>query len=85
MLRFDSELELSSHDLGRSLLCMLRSDNVEDQSLPRHIDLPVRANPFAGVVDRLQAAAMAIRDLHAQVHLLSVSNSTFLLVSCRVL
>lgn len=85
MLRFDSELELGSHDLGRSLLCMLRNDNVELGALPRQSELPVRPNPFAGLTERLSKAAMAIRDLHAQVELLSVPCSKFLLVSCRVM
>ena len=32
MLRFDSELELGSHDLGRALLCMVRED-AENQDI----------------------------------------------------
>lgn len=85
MLRYDSELELGSHDLGRSLLCTLRNDNVELGGLPRQTELPVRANPFAGLTERLSKAAMAIRDLHAQVQPLSGPCSAFLLVTCRML
>lgn len=85
MLRFDSELELATHDLGRSLLCMLRDDNEDFDRLPLHTEVPVRTNPFADVTERLQAAGIAIRELHAQVHHFSVSLFAFLLLSCRVL
>ena len=70
MLRFDSESELESHDLGRSLLSMLRDDDIGLQSLPNTTPPPPMPSPFDLVRDRLAAAGLAIRNLHAQVHLL---------------
>jgi hypothetical protein len=67
MLRFDSELELETHDLGRSLLAMVRDANDEYQGLPR-LDSPILAtNAFEGVRERLQAAQLAILELQVEV------------------
>lgn len=85
MLRFDSEVELGSHELGRSLLCMLQDDNVDFDNVPRQTYTPLRVNPFAGVTERLVAAGVAIRDLHAQVHTHTETFSTFMLDSSPVL
>lgn len=70
MVRFDSESELETHKLGRSLLSMLRNDDVAYGSLPLHTTLLAQPNPFDEVRCRLAAADLAIRHLHAQVHLL---------------
>lgn len=67
MLRYDSELELETHELGRSLLFMLRNDDVGLDTLPRHVPLEAPANPFEHIRQRLATSAMAIRDLHNQV------------------
>ena len=85
MLRFDSELELGSHELGRSLLYMLHDDNVDFDNVPRQTYTPLRVNLFAGVTERLVAAGVAIRDLHAQVHTHTETFSTFMLDSSPVL
>ena len=70
MLRFDSELELESHDLGRSLLAMMRDNVDEFQGLPRlHSSIP-STNPFEALRERLEAAQLAIHDLHVEVQLL---------------
>ena len=68
MRRFDSEAQLESHELGRSLLFMVRDNGVGFDSLPRlsPIDLPI--NPFNVVRDRLAAVDLALNGLHPQVH-----------------
>ena len=69
MLRFDSKLELESHDLGRSLLAMVRDADDESEGLPC-LDSPIPStNPFEGVRERLQAAQLAIRELRVEVQL----------------
>ena len=70
MCRFDSELELESHELGRSLLFMIRDDDVGLISTPLPAPVQVVDNPFNDVRERLAAAAMAIRELHPQVPML---------------
>ena len=67
MLRFDSESELQSHELGRSLLCMIRDDDMGFVAMPRADALLEPTNPFDAVRERLAAADLALRDLHAQV------------------
>jgi hypothetical protein len=77
MLRFDSELELESHDLGRSLLAMVRDANEEFQGLPR-LDSPIPStNPFEAVRERLEATQLAIHDLRVEVQLLPWLSSLF--------
>lgn len=68
MHRFDSEEELQSHELGRSLLCMLQDDDVGFGDLHRQAEPTVHANPFADLRNRLAAVGMAIQNLHPQVH-----------------
>ena len=70
MLRFDSESELESHELGRSLLAMLRDEDIGHNNLPLPASLPPMPSPFDLVRERLAAANLAIRTLRAQVHLL---------------
>ena len=65
MLRYDSESELESHELGRTLMCMLRSERVDSECLPRHEAPLTRPSPFDVVRERLQAASVAIQDLRA--------------------
>jgi hypothetical protein len=69
MLRFDSEVELASHGLGRSLLFMVRDEDAMIGEFQQHIQSPPRANPFDALRHRLAAVDLAYRDLHAQVHL----------------
>ena len=70
MCRFDSEVELESHELGRSLLFMIRDDDEGFFGMPHPPSVHVPDNPFDDFRERLSAAAMAIRDLHAQVIML---------------
>lgn len=72
MLRFDSERELESHELGRSLLFMIRDEDMGFPTCPRQNVVNAPNNPFDVIRERLAAADLAIRDLHAQVHLLQL-------------
>lgn len=67
MLQFDSEEELESHELGRSLLDMVRDDDVGFVSVPQPVPLIATANLFDAFRDRLAAAGTAIRGLREQV------------------
>ena len=69
MVRFDSEVELESHELGRSLLFMVRDDAAGLDILPRSDPLESVANPFDVIRERLAAAGHAICGLHQQVQL----------------
>ena len=75
MLRFDSEDELESHELGRSLLCMVRDEDAGFVGFPVHAQAVQRANPFDDIRHRLAAVDVAMQGLHAQVHLVLVSCS----------
>ena len=67
MLRFDSEEELESHELGRSLLYMDMDVDAEFDSFPVHARTIQRADPFEDIRQRLAAVDVAIHGLHAQV------------------
>lgn len=67
MHRFDSEEELESHELGRSLLYMVRDVDAEFNSFPVHARTIQRADPFEDIRQRLAAVDVAIHGLHAQV------------------
>ena len=75
IFRFDSELELESHELGRLLLFMVRDDDMGLDRLSRRVCPNSWANPFDLVRERLAAVDLAIQDLHSQVHLVSDSSS----------
>lgn len=49
MVRSDSELELESHELGRSLLFMLRDEATTLHILPQSIPVVPMSNPFNAV------------------------------------
>lgn len=68
MHRFDSESELESHELGRSLLYMIRNDDAALPQFFRHEPILVPGNPFAALRERLAAVDLAIHDLRPQVH-----------------
>jgi hypothetical protein len=78
MLRFDSEAELESHALGRSLLFLVRDVDgdagLELVSSRQHISAP--ANPFDAVRARLSNIDLAIRGLQTQVQLIVGFNPT---------
>ena len=67
MRRFDSEADLESHELGRSLLCMLHDDDMGMHGFSPAVAIASPANPFDLVRERLAAAGMAIRGLQHQV------------------
>ena len=66
MHRFDSQHQLESHVLGRSLLAMLGDEDGRFESVPQHVPIATRPNPFETVRERLAAASFAIRDLQVQ-------------------
>ena len=70
MVRFDSERQLESHELGRSLLAMLRDDDVCFDTLEHHDPHPTVSNPFQIVRERLAAAALAMQGLRYEVNIL---------------
>lgn len=72
MLRFDSELELESHELGRNLLSMVRDDDVGFVSVTRPVQPIGAASPFDTFRERLAAAALAIQGLRPQVDLFPI-------------
>ena len=63
MLRFDSESELRSHELGRSLLCMIQNDNTDFDGVHGLVESAVQANPFTELTARLSAAKVTLRGL----------------------
>ena len=71
--RFDSVAELESHDLGRSLLFMVRDDDdgFRSYSERRHAKPahPTNVDAFAAVRQRLAAVDLAFQGLQAQVHI----------------
>jgi hypothetical protein len=67
MQRFDSEVELNSHELGRSLLCMLRDDEFGLDGLQTQHARVMQTNPFDELRSRLAAADIAIHGLRPQV------------------
>jgi hypothetical protein len=69
--RFDSESELESHELGRSLLSMIRDEDNGHDTLPHREPIVPTANPFDVIRQRLAAAALAIHELQPQVQLCS--------------
>ena len=86
MLRFDSEVELESHVLGRSLLFMVNDDAIGNDSVPRLVPITAPADPFQLVRERLAAAGSAIRGLQQQVHPFPINlyvtfNMTYLVIA----
>ena len=69
MHRFDDESVLETHELGRSLLLMLRDEDIGLQILPPPSHFALAANPFDAIRSRLQAVDNAFHALRPQVHL----------------
>jgi hypothetical protein len=67
MGRFDSESDLESHELGRSLLCMLRYDDTGMHRVTLAAAIESTTNLFGLVRQRLAAAGVSIRGLQHQV------------------
>lgn len=68
MVRFDSEASLEMHELGRSLLLMIRDDDIGLQFPPTHQESVAPSNPFDAIRGRLAAVDLAFQSLHAQVN-----------------
>ena len=68
MHRFDSEAVLATHELGRSLLLMLRDEETGLEILPPPLHLAAAVNPFDAIRGRLQALDTAFQALRPQVH-----------------
>ena len=69
MLRFDSEAELQSHELGRSMLLMVRDDDVGLHQLLPRTQSTATVNPFDAIRTMLAAVGTAFEAMHPQVHL----------------
>ena len=77
MHRFDSQHELESHALGRSLLAMLADEGGCFESAPEEAPIAARPSPFDSVRERLAAAASTIRHLEVQAYLLACPSAVF--------
>ena len=85
MLRFESEEELESHALGRSLLFMVRDDEDGVGSLPRLDTVAASIDPFRAVRERLAAVGSAIQGLQQHVHpFLHLSSISYLWIGFGV-
>lgn len=83
MLRFDSEAELATHDLGRSMLQMIDDDDFGMPIEPSHTQMSPADNPFRDIRSRLAAIGSAFQTLQPQVH--AALGVIFLCsVSCRL-
>ena len=69
MLRFDSEAELETHELGRSLLHMLRDDDAGMEMYTQRMQFDAPSNPFYSIRGRLAEIDSAFRALQPQVRL----------------
>jgi hypothetical protein len=69
MLRFDSERELETSELGRSLLLMLRDDDSGMEFSGHRLQLDVPVNPFDAIRGRIADIDLAFRALQPQVRL----------------
>ena len=68
MLRFNSEAELSTHDLGRSMLLMIHDDKVGMQILSPRVQMSTVDNPFDAIKTRFAAIGSAFQTLQPHVH-----------------
>ena len=70
-MRYDSEADLETHELGRALLHMVRDDAAGLPALPsgehRHQIAKVVEDPFCALRDQLAAVDSALCDLQPQV------------------
>lgn len=69
MVRFDSEAELETHELGRSLLLMLRDDDAGMPMYTPRMVCDAPSNPFDSIRSRLAEIDTAFRALQPQVRL----------------
>jgi hypothetical protein len=68
MLRFDSEAALESHELGRSMLQMLRDDDVGVPVLPPRAQLSTPIDPFYDIKSSIAAVNTTFQAFQPQVH-----------------
>lgn len=66
--RFDSEAELQSHNLGRSMLQMVRDDGAGLHQLPPRPHSSPSPNPFDAIRTTLAACDTALQGMQPQVH-----------------
>ena len=85
MLRFDSELELETHGLGRSLLLMIRDDDAGMDFSSHRLHLDVPSNPFDAIRSRIADIDLAFRALQPQVLLPADSTAHTTLVGMPAL
>ena len=76
MMRFDSEAALETHDLGRSMLQMLRDDDIGLHILPTSTHFPSPVNPFDEFRCSLAVVDAAIQALQPHVHIDLVYHSS---------
>ena len=69
MVRFDSEAELGSHELGRSMLQMLHGDEGGLHIMPPPLPAPTAVSPFAATRATLAAMDVALQTMRPQVHI----------------
>lgn len=69
MLRFDSESELETRELGHSLLHMVRDDDADMEFSSHRLNFDVPSNPFDAIRSRLADIDRAFRALQPQVRL----------------
>jgi hypothetical protein len=70
IVRYDCEANLASHDLGRSMLAMLRDDDDGGpQILPARVHMTAPVSPFDAIKTTLAAMDVALQTMHPQVHL----------------
>ena len=68
MVRYDCEADLASHDLGRSMLAMLRDDDDDGprpMPAPMHMSAPI--SPFDAIRGTLAAMDVALQTMRPQV------------------
>ena len=70
MLRYDCEADLASHDLGRSMLAMVRDDDDGGpRILPPRVHITAPVSPFDAIRSTLAAMDAALQTMRPQVHL----------------
>ena len=69
MLRFDSEADLATHNLGRSMLLMLHDDDVGMQIVHPQVQMSAPVGAFEAIRTRLAVIGSELQSLQPQVHL----------------
>lgn len=77
MHRFDDESVLETHELGRSLMLMLRDEDIGLPIVPPPLHFVAAVNPFEAIRSRLHAVDNAFQGLRPHVHLVVVCSRQF--------